>query len=116
MWHFRLSPLLLDGHSVRECYDLQSRADLWKEESSYLYLYLLDRRLCIGHVSQGFWNCSQAHPSRKQPVHTSFDLRIRHFSSSLHFDADELLQQGPQPISNLHVSSVARSDPFEYGS
>ena len=79
----------------RYCHDLQGCSCLREEESPDLPQYLLDRRLHFRHVSQGLWHCPEVDLRRQQPIHASVDLRLYDCHWRLHFDPDELLQQGP---------------------
>lgn len=85
-------------------YDIQSRTKIREEKSLGLHLHLLNSWRCISHVGQSIWNCLETYHGGKQPIHTPFDLRLHHLNHSLHFDADELLEQSFEPVPNIHVS------------
>src|SRR5438876_2624229 len=94
----RLHTLLSDGGCLLDLYDIQSRADLRKEESAHLPLNLLDGWLRLGYVGQGVWHCLETDPVRKQPIHPSLHLRVCHCHGGEHSDANELFQQSPEPV------------------
>lgn len=58
----RLPNLLCDRYLHCPPHDLQGRTCVWKEEPSGLHLGLLDYRLYLSHVDQGFRHCAQVDP------------------------------------------------------
>ena len=94
----RVCHLLFGGDRLLISYDLQSCTSLRQEKSHNLHIYLLDSRLRFGHVGQGFRYRLEALDGRKQSIHPSLDLRVRHHHGGLHPDTNELFQQSAQPV------------------
>jgi hypothetical protein len=100
----RLSAVLLRSGSFCNRYDISSCAQVWEEEPSCLLVDLLYCRRSFCHVRQSFRNFCEIDYGRKEPIYTPIDLRVHHLDHSLHLDADELSQQGFEPISHIYVS------------
>jgi hypothetical protein len=94
----RLPPIRISRLHIRCRDDLQGCPGLRQEEPSCLPGNLLPGRLCVRHVRQGLRHRAEAHLCREQPVLASLYLRLHDRHGGLHLDADELLQQGTQPI------------------
>jgi hypothetical protein len=101
----RVPPLLPDGRCIRRGHDISSRPQIRKEESPDLLIHLLNSRICFCHVGQGFWNCCETDSGGQQSVHTSINICVRHLNRSLYSDADELFQQGFEPVPHIYVSN-----------
>jgi hypothetical protein len=102
----RVLDILHCGGRLRCCHDIQGCANLWEEESTDLPVNLLNRGIGVRHVGESNWNRGQVDFRREQPVYASFDLRLHHRDRSLHYDADELFQQGSKPVPYVHVSVI----------
>lgn len=102
-------PFLLpcSGHLL-DRHDLPSRTVVRKEEPAHLHFDLLDCWLRLGHVCQGIRYCLEAHIGRSQPIHSALDLRLCHRHWILHFNADELFQQGIEPVLYIDVSKTKK--------
>lgn len=85
-------------------HDIPGCACIRKKEPPGFPVDLLNRWIRVRHVSQGDWDCGEINSSWQQPVHAPFDIRLHYIDSSLHSDADELLQQGSEPVSYFDVS------------
>ena len=101
---FRIPFLLSCGCHFLNRHDLPGSTGIRKEKPPHLHLDLLDRWLRLRHVGQSLWHCLETYPRRQQPVHSTLHLRLCHRYGILHPDADELFQQGIEPIFNVHVS------------
>jgi hypothetical protein len=101
--HDRIPVLLFSGCGVCFCHDIPCRAHLRKEESSRIHLNMLVRRIRIRHVNQRIRNCCKTHICRKQSIHTSINLCLCNRRRRLYPRTNELLQQSPRPILNIHV-------------
>lgn len=55
----RIHAILPSSRRVFDRYDLQSRTGVWQEESSHLYLDLLNRGINLSHVGQSLRNCAE---------------------------------------------------------
>jgi len=99
--------LLRSGLNLLQRYDLQGRSQAWKEKSAHIYIDLFDGWICFSDVGQGFWYRPEVDTQRQQSTYTSIDLRLRHRYHLLHTDANELFQQGSQPILNFYVSTLS---------
>jgi len=101
----RLRNLLSGGHSLLDCHDLQGGASVRQEEPTHLYFDMLDGGINIGHVGQGIRHRLEADICWKQSVFASIDLCVHDCDDSLHLDADELLQQGFEPVRDFNRES-----------
>lgn len=84
--------LLRDSRLHLRPNDIQSRPYIRKEEPFGLHLGLLDYRIHLSHVHQGFWNCAQIDLWREQSIHTSIDICLHCGLGHLYLDPDELSQ------------------------
>lgn len=100
----RILILLCIRGRFRWNHDLPCRTGIREKEPAHLHLDLLDGRIRVGHVSQGLWHSAEIDSGWKQPILASLHIRLHHPYRCLHFDSDELLQQGPQPIPHIFVS------------
>jgi hypothetical protein len=101
----RVPHFLPHGRCIRCGYDIPCRTQVWEEEPSHLLVDLLNSRICLRHVGQGFWNCCEVDSSGQQSIHASINICVHHPNSGLYFDPDELFQQGFEPVSHIHVSN-----------
>lgn len=92
----------------RGLHDIQNCAEVWEEKPSDLPIDLLYRWRSLCHVCQGVWNCCEVDPGWQQPVHTSIDLCLHYLVLRLHHDADELFQQGSEPVPHIDVSNITK--------
>jgi hypothetical protein len=102
---FRVPNLLPDRRCIRCGYDISSGPKVWEEESSYLLVDLLNSWLGLRYVGEGIWNCCEVDFGGQEPVHAPIDICVHHLNCGLYFDADELFQQGPEPIPHIDVST-----------
>ena len=100
----RLLTVLLIRSNLCKRYDIPDCAKVWKKKPSDLHLDMLYCRLGLGHVCQGLWYSTQINAGWQQSIYASFYIRLYNCSRGLYFDANELLQQGLEPISNIIVS------------
>lgn len=61
----RVSPLLCRSGSLLKHHDLQSCTETWQEESSDIYLDLLDRWISHSYVGKGLRHCLKAYHQRE---------------------------------------------------
>jgi hypothetical protein len=99
----RLPLLLLLRRRLLHFHDLQDRAQVRPQEPPRLRLHLLHHGLRLHHVHQGVRPGAQDDVRREQPVYTPFDIRLRHHNRRMHPDANELPEQGPEPVLDQHV-------------
>jgi len=105
----RLSLLLRICRHFLHHHDLQGCSQARPQEPSDIPVYLLDLRIRFYHGHQGLRYRSEDDLRGEQPVHTPLDLRFHYHDCRLHYDADELLQQGLEPVLHEHVCTHANS-------
>lgn len=100
----RIPHLLPRCRNFLHRYDLPSCARLRQKESVDLHLHLFHSRLGFGHVCEGVRHRGEADTWRKQSIHSGINICVHDRHRLLYLDANELLQQSPQPVLHLHVS------------
>ena len=106
---FRVSVLLRCRRHFLQCDDIQNCSKVWEEKSSGLHIHLFNCGICIRHVGQGLWHCSEIDVEWKQSAYTPIDLCVCNCHCLLHPYANELLQQSLESIFNFYVRCFQRS-------
>src|SRR5277367_789524 len=80
-------------------------SNIRQEESTRLYIHLLDSWIRFRYVNQRIRYSGQTYFCRTKSIHPSINLRLRHRRHRLYFSTNELLQQSPRSILHIPVRS-----------
>ena len=105
----RLPPLLPSSSSIRRSNDIPRRAQIRKTEPADLPLDMLDCWLSFRYVRQGIRDSGEVDVGGEKSIYASEYLCVYHLDNSVHFDADELFQQGVESVSYFDVSKIIHS-------
>ena len=106
----RICTILFDGDCFLSSDDIQSCPSAWQEESDNIHLDLLNRWIRFSHVNKGLRHSVEVDDGWQQPIFSPIDLCISGRFCGLHRNADELLQQGAEPILDFHRQSAVLCD------
>ena len=105
----RLPDLLHCSVNLFNRHDIPDSTNVWEEKSTHLYIHLFNSWVSLGHVGQSIRHRSEIDLRGRESVHISVHIRFHDCYSCLYSDSNELFQQGPQPVSNIHVSNPRKT-------